>query len=196
MPARKPVSLQSRHATKDERANRVAAEGSMRSDQALPSSPPARLNGNEVAMATWRRLMREYSKVEAVIISRLDLDLLIDYCVVTSQLEEVDKMRKVAYQVWLDFAEKRQALEEDGSTDEKVKMAIKVSNAFKTLVALDARADTKRKTLLTMRQSLYLTPRARAGSAPKEKEVPLPVDPFEEFLDTIPTFGKAAGDAR
>lgn len=168
----------------------------MRSEQTLSINPPKRLKGNAVAMAAWRRLIREYGKVEAVIVSRLDVDLLIDYCVITSQLDEVDKMRKVAFQVWQDFAEARQDLDDGGSGEEKLAMAIKVTNAFKTLVALDARSDTKRKTLLSMRQSLYLTPRARAGTAPKEKEKPAPVDPFEEFLDRVPSYGKAAGDGR
>lgn len=187
MPARKPLDLQTRHATKSERANRAEAEESMRSEVKLPANPPSQLKHNKVAMATWRRMIREYGRVEAEIVSRLDMDLLIDYCITTAQISEIDVMRDVAHDVWLALAGRYSELKKNKETDEAVEMALKVSGAFDKLIKLDARADQKRKLLVTMRQSLYLTPRARAGTAPKEKPPAAPEDPFEEFLNKVPT---------
>lgn len=191
MPTRKPLDLHTRHATLAEKADRAEAEQSMRSDRPLSEYPPARLKDDDVAKATWRRMIREYGRVEAQIISRLDMDLLIDYCLGTSQLQEIDKMRNVAYAVWLDLAGEHERLKKvKADSMFIVAMALKVSGAFETITKLDARADQKRKMLLQMRQSLYLTPRARAGVAPGDKEKEVPKDPFEEALNKMTSPGR------
>ncbi len=149
----------------------------------LPTEEPAQLKGHKLAAATWRRLMREYGSIEGTIVTRLDLDMLIDYCMLYEQLTELDHMRKVAYEVWLQFSEKRQELANEEKGDEALEMAIKIAGAFETVVKLDGRADRKRDLLLKLRQSLYLTPRARAGTAPPEKPPEEPKDPLAQLLD-------------
>jgi hypothetical protein len=48
---------------------------------------------------------------------------------------------------------------------------------------MDARLDGKRKLLHSIAQSLYLTPRSRAGVAPPEKEPEKPKSEMDELLD-------------
>lgn len=50
---------------------------------------------------------------------------------------------------------------------------------------LDARADRKRALLLQWRQSLYLTPRARAGAVAARKQPEQPVDELERLLNEV-----------
>lgn len=187
MPAKKPVDLQTRHATKSEKLDRVESEESMRSERPVPKDPPAQLKKNPIAMATWRRLIREYSRVEAVIVSRLDIDLLIDYCVLTSQLDEIDRLRSTAIEVWTMLNKQRVECIEKAQMDQALSLADKISKLFETILKLDGRTDRKRDMLVKIRQSMYMTPRARAGTAPKVKATPPPEDPFETYLDEVST---------
>lgn len=186
MPARKPSSLIERHETTAEKADRDAQETAMRPKGELPKAAPARLKNHAVAAETWRRLMRMWGEVEGEIATKLDYDLLIDYCLLVEQLGELDTMRKKAYEAWLDLAEANKRLKAEGEDreDDAAAMAIEVVGAFDAIVKLDGRADRKRDMLFKLRQSLYLTPRSRAGVAPKKKEQELP-DEFERFLDGV-----------
>lgn len=47
---------------------------------------------------------------------------------------------------------------------------------------MDARMDGKRKLVFALAQSLYLTPRSRAGVAPTEKEPEEPKSEMEKML--------------
>ncbi len=182
MPARKPQSLNRRHDTNADKARRAAREASVRPRRGLPSAPPAQLAGHRVAGATWRRLVREYSELDAEIVTRLDIDLLVDYCLLMEQVTELDHMRRVAYQLWLELSGKHDELVKEDRRDAAVELAVSVVGAFDVVCKLDARADVKRKVLMTWRQSLYLTPRARAGVAPRPKAAPEPEDDLERLL--------------
>lgn len=151
----------------------------------LPQGTPARLKKHKAAAVAWRRLMRIYGELDAEIVSRLDEDLLIDYCILMEQVAELDIMRKTAYQIWLELSKKHQDLMTAEDFDEAVVYAIKVVDAFNAIVKLDARADQKRKTLHQWRQSLYLTPRSRAGVAPAPKEEEIPPDDMELLLGDV-----------
>ena len=169
MPARKPKALITRHETAAEQREREARESAMQPEKGLPMSAPARLAGHAVAEATWRRLMRTFDEIEGVIVTRLDMDLLIDYCMVTEQLAEMDMMRTTIVVAW-------KKAEDVGDTDKLLELLDAASK-------LDARIDRKRALLFQMRQSLYLTPRARAGVAPAKKEDPEPPDELEQLLN-------------
>lgn len=147
-------------------------------------SAPARLKDHAVASETWRRLMREWSSLEGEVVTRLDFDLLIDYCLLVEQLGELDTMRKKAYDVWLGLSKAHEKLGAEGEEkeDDAVAMGLEVVGAFEAVIKLDARGERKRAHLQKLRESLYLTPRSRAGAVPKKKDVELP-DEFEEFLD-------------
>jgi phage terminase small subunit len=195
MPARKPAGLIRRAETKEKKAQRAEGEESLRPRRELPLSAPARLDGHTIAASAWRRIMRSYSELEAEVVTRLDLDLLLDYCILLEQLTELDTMRKKSYLAWLDISEAHTQAKGEGRHDDAVLLAIKVVGAFDAVVKLDGRADRKRDLLLKWRQSLYLTPRARAGATPAKKEPEPEKDDLELLLDEFAGYVNQ-GDAK
>lgn len=191
MPAKKPQGLHTRHSTKSEKEQRTAEEELLRSKRRLPQEP-ARLEGHARASAVWRRLLKEFDGLEAEIITRLDMDLLLDYCILAEQVEELDELRSAAYATWGVFM---RAFEEVKGLDplEASKQAGKVADAFEHIIKIDGRADRKRSLLLQLRQSMYLTPRARAGAAPKSKEPEEEPDDFEKILNGVNEFIQSGG---
>jgi hypothetical protein len=183
MPAKKPASLIKRHETAAERQTRAKNEAALRPGRGLPVSAPAVLKGHAVAVRTWRAALRMYSDLEGEIVTRLDFDQLVDYCMLVQHLSEIDHMREMAYQAWLELAKEHDRLLEVELVDEAVLMAIKVVGAFDAITRLDTRAERKRALLKQYRESLYLTPRSRAGTAPDKKAPPEPTDEFEQLLD-------------
>ena len=194
MPARKPKSLIVRHETAAEKSDRAEHESEMRPDKSLPLTAPARLQKHETASAIWRRLMRLYSDLDGEIVTRLDMDLLVDYCILMEQVTELDMMRKTAYIAWLQLAKKHEELSKNKKSDEALEIALKVVGAFDAIIKLDSRADRKRALLHQWRQSLYLTPRARAGVAPSKKDPEPPPDPMETLLNEVTEFMNGKGD--
>jgi len=183
MPARKPSDLIERHETAAEIAQRAERDAALHPRRSLPSGSPAQLRGHTEAQAIWRRVMRIYGELEAEIVTRLDLDLLVDYCILGEQVSELDKMRRSAYEVW-ELAS--QAFDEfEGPLDERIKSGLTVQSTMTDAVKLDGRVDRKRALLLQWRQSLYLTPRSRSGTPPKPKEQEQPKDDLEKLLDDV-----------
>jgi hypothetical protein len=199
MPARKPSGLNRNHDTAENKAKRAENEASLTPQRGLPIDAPSRLKEHEVASAAWRRIMRMYNELEAEIVTRLDLDLLIDYCLLTEQVQEMDRMRKVVYQLWLELGQRHDKVKTESEhtedpdaaealEEEAILLASKVLDAFEAVVRLDGRVDRKRSLMLQWRQSLYLTPRARAATAPTKKEREVPPDELENLLNDVSEF--------
>ena len=165
----------------------------MRPERGLPMSPPARLRGHKVASAAWRRMMRMYAELEGEIVTRLDSGLLIDYCLLIEQVFELDQMRQAAYQAWTMLGSEYDKLLQSGQLEEAISLVGKMTSASEVLIKLDSRVDRKRDLVFKFRQSLYLTPRARAGVAPAKKEQEEPKDPLEMLLDDVTTFVNGPG---
>lgn len=185
-----------------------------------------------MASEAWRRLMRLYGELEAEIVTRLDMDLIVDYCLVLEQTAEIDRMRKATYQIWLELGEahdktKRKALQADEEAaqaeraaqdaisqeaanearelavskaaaaerleEKAIRLASQCVDAFEAVIKLDGRVDRKRALLYQMRQGMYLTPRARAGTAPAKKEAEPEKDPLEQLLDNVTDFVNGDG---
>jgi len=190
MPARKPASLIERHDTADEKAARVASESAMTPKARLPESVPVALSNNPIASREWRRLMRMYNSIDADIVSRLDMGMLQDYCMLLEQMFELDELRKAAVDGWrvaqkiLDVIQKRIEDNPEGEIDIKAfaKAQESVNWAYDKIIKVDGRVDRKRALLLQLRQSLYLTPRSRAGVAPAEKPKEEPEDDMTRLL--------------
>ena len=93
MPARKPAGLRNRAETKAETAARIANEAALEPERGLSVQAPARLKDHPVAQAAWRRLMRMYGELQATVVTRMDQDLLVDYCMLMEQVVERDNAR-------------------------------------------------------------------------------------------------------
>jgi phage terminase small subunit len=78
----------------------------MKPERGLPMAAPARLKGHDLASEAWRRMMRMYTELESEIVTRLDQELLINYCMLVEQLGEIDLMRKTTYKMWLEIGVK------------------------------------------------------------------------------------------
>jgi hypothetical protein len=196
MPARKPAGLNRRHDTAEDKGKRAENEASLTPQRGLPMAAPKRLKGHEIASAAWRQAMRMYGELEAEIVTRLDLDQLVDYCLLTEQVQEMDRMRKVVYGIWLELGKRHEDVKQeaehtkdpeaaDALEEQAILLASKVIDAFEAVVKLDSRVDRKRALMLNWRQSLYLTPRARAATAPSKKEKEAPPDELETLLDDV-----------
>jgi len=129
--------------------------------------------------------MRVYGEIEGEIVTRLDMDLLVDYCILMEQIGEMDGMRCTAHKLYMALQEMFELARDNGDSERIENLATKINYSFDAIVKLDARADRKRALLLQHRQSLYLTPRARAGAAPAKKEQESPADEFEQMLNEI-----------
>lgn len=194
MAPRKPQSLITRHETAAEKAERARRESLTRPAKALPVQAPALLDGHEVAQAAWRRTLREFAAIDGEIVTRLDMGLLVDYCLALEQLAEVDVMRKTAFRVYEQVTALYDNFMTRGQDEQAANLIPKITLAFDSTVKLDGRADRKRDLIFRMRQNMYLTPRARAGVAPKAKEEPTPADEFEQMLNEI-NQGRTGGQA-
>ena len=194
MPARKPQALINSHETKAQTAAREHRESLTRPAKALPLQAPALLDGHDVAQAAWRRTLREFAAIDGEIVTRLDMGLLVDYCLAMEQLAEVDVMRKTAFRIYEQISAMYDNLMTRGQEEKAANLIPEISLALTSSVKMDTRADRKRDLIFRMRQNMYLTPRARAGVAPKAKETPTPVDEFEQMLNEI-NQGRTGGQA-
>jgi len=190
MPARKPSALIERHETADEKAARVASETAMTPKKKLSESVPAALSNNQIAAREWRKLIRLYNSIDADIVSKLDMGMLLDYCMLVEQMVELDELRKAAVDGWraaqrvLEAIQRRINENPDADIDLKgfAKAQEAVNWAYDKIIKVDGRVDRKRALLLQLRQSLYLTPRSRAGVAPADKPKEEPEDEMTMLL--------------
>lgn len=185
MPAKKLASLMSQHDAKSARATRADAEAAYHPKNPLLLNPPARLKGYQGAGALWRQTIEMYRSLEVTIVSALDQDMLVDYCILGVQLVEMDGMRASAQKSFRTARALLERYSERKDVDPKllIKWQDSVNWAEGVIVKIDARVDRKRALLHTLRQSLYMTPRSRAGVAPPEKPPEKPKTEMEKFLD-------------
>jgi hypothetical protein len=171
MPARKPKSLITRHDVAADLADRVRAETALTPQTKLPVRPPASMRGHEPARKHWTRLIGLYAEVDGVIATAFDQDLLIKYCLILEECDWLSGIRKQIEKAYTTANKLLTKLKPDPENMEKYYLALSQVNALLTrLQGFDARLDGKRKLALALEQSLYLTPRSRAGVAPPEKE--------------------------
>ncbi len=183
MPAKKPQSLKNRHDAKDDIEARTESEKALTPTTPLTVDPPAALKGHKVASAEWTKLIQLYQELDATVVTKLDERMLITYCKLIE--EELNLEKKVAdldeaQQNMLAKAEKVQQNEKNFKT--WVNMWGQVNGLTANFKGMDARLDGKRKHRLSLEQSLYLTPRSRAGVEPEKKKPEKPDDPMEKIL--------------
>jgi phage terminase small subunit len=183
MPKAKPSSLSRSHNTKAEREARTAAEESMIPKTLLTSKPPAELNGHKVASQVWKRLIKLYDETEGTIITSFDSDVLVKYCLAEEELVELSALRRVIFQMWDKHLKILNTINPKADQLKDYFNALAQANALlQRFQGMDARLDGKRKLIYALAQSLYLTPRSRAGVAPTEKEPDEPGGEIEKYI--------------
>jgi len=179
MPAPKPQDLNVRHDTLDDRDARDAGESAFVPSTELTVRVPVSLYGHEYAKKVWRRLIEIYQDLDAKIVSKLDEDMLVDYCLVMEELIGLDRLRDLSMVV---LEKLRARADEIADPDSLYKIIKETNTLLREIKSVDARSDRKRTLLHKLRQSLYLTPRSRAGVNPEAK-APEDDDPMSELLD-------------
>jgi phage terminase small subunit len=184
MPAKKAQALNKRHSTKEEKEARVEAEKSLTPKSQLTLKPPAALSGHAHASAMWKWLLGLYGEIEGQIVTTLDRDILIEYCLLDEEIVELEKLR---VDIRKDYESMRKTAQHVKITPDNVKDVVSLwqqVNAIGTrFQGMDARLDGKRKHRLSLSQSLYLNPRSRAGVAPTTKEPEAPEDPMAKLVN-------------
>jgi len=177
----KPSSLVVRAESAADRAVRLAREKAATPAKPLPKTPPAALKGHKTAARAWRYLMARYGEIEGVIVTGFDQQLVVNYCLGLEQYAEIQTMRAAAYRLWLELSEAQNA----AGPEDKISLAIKTVYSFDMILKLDARLDRKADLLHKFSQSIYLTPRSRAGVAPNSKHDEPEPDALEQLLDNL-----------
>lgn len=184
MPARKPSSLRNRHDTKAERAESRAAEEAMQPVTQLTVQPPALLRGHKQAAATWKELIGLYAEAEGTIVTAFDGYLLAKYCLLEEEVVALEALRDSVLDEYETISKQLTKLKPKAENYKEYGNMLDQKIALLTRYqGFDARLDGKRKFLVDMAQQLYLTPRSRAGVAPKEKEKPIPKTGMAALLD-------------
>ena len=179
MPKSKPATLNTRHDTKEEAQARAAAEAALTPKTELSLKPPTVLNGHKVAKETWARVVGLYNEIDGKIATAFDEDGLVKYCLLEEEVIEMAIMRDDIKKDWKSNRTKANLLK-DPILKAKT---FEIVNALLTRYqGMDARLDGKRKLLHTLAQSLYLTPRSRAGVEPPTKEPDVPKSEMEGLL--------------
>lgn len=149
----------------------------------LTRKAPERLRGHAPAQATWKRIVGLYLELDGTIATAFDVDLLTKYCLLTEEVVELEKLRA---EMKRDYDEQRKAAKKIKPNADNLKDYLAlwtIVNALGTkFQGMDARLDGKRKLMHSLEQSLYLTPRSRAGVAPQAKE---PEDAPSEMDDVL-----------
>jgi phage terminase small subunit len=183
MPARKPSSLNNSHDSKQNRGTRDAAESALNPKTLLTIKPPAALTGHKLASDTWQRIVGLYFETKGTIITAFDQALLIKYCLAEEELIELFKMRSEIKKTWEIHLKWLNNFKPKGEEIKDYLGALQQANALlQRFQGMDARLDGKRKLIFALEQSLYLTPRSRAGVAPPEKEPEEPESEMDKLL--------------
>ena len=150
----------------------------------LTAAVPVRLRGraHTLAAAVWKRTVSLYLELEGDIVTAFDYDLLVKYCLLEEEMVELEVMRGQIKIDWETNAKAAKKIKPNTDTlKDWVQMWNVVNGLFQRFQGIDARLDGKRKLLHILAQSLYLTPRSRAGVAPAEKEV----EPEGDDMDAL-----------
>lgn len=181
MPARKPLTLITRDETLDAKRRRRDAESAMTPRTTLTLKPPPALKGHKPAADVWRRVVGLYAEVDGTIVTSFDHDLLIKYCLLEEECDWLAGIRK-SIEKQYDGANVKLAKAKPDNIDAYYKALGQLNALLTRLQGFDARLDGKRKLLHSLAQSLYLTPRSRAGVAPPTKEPETPKSEMESLL--------------
>src|SRR5690606_13448911 len=98
-------------------------------------------------------------------------------CLAEEELDELYKLRADIKKLWDQHAKLLAKTKPKAEDLKDYYNALGQANALlQRFQGMDARLDGKRKMVFALAQSLYLTPRSRAGVAPPEKPAEEPLD--------------------
>ena len=173
MPARKPDALLVSKVSKENKKKRKESEKLMKPSFPINQSVPAILRGKKIAEETWIKTISLYDSAKGELVTAFDENILTTFCLLEEQIrwldiqaENIKKSIDVVEKIIL----KKPAPKSEKSVIKEYYNLVKQYNyLISRLQGIDARCDGKRKLLHQISQSLYLTPRSRAGVSPTIK---------------------------
>lgn len=188
MPAKKPsVLIMTAKDSKEKIQLRENSEAAMRPREPLELDPPARLKTHKNASEIWKRTIALYVSVAGEIVTAFDRDLLIKYCLIEEELIWLEDRRQKVDEECISLEKMTKKRPGSNDSDEKWKAYLGLLKQYSAVLArvqgYDARIDGKRKLSHQIAQSLYLTPRSRAGVTPPEKEAAPVKNQMARLLD-------------
>lgn len=155
--------------------------------RSLRKLPPRALEGHKTAVAVWNRLRRLYDKTDADLATPFDEDLLTIYCLAMEeafdQLPDMKKSALISYHTLETVVDELSKPGKDVDFDTLMDVTKAMTQLLKEIKGIDARLDVKRSHIHKMMQSLYLTPRTRAGVAPPNKSPEEDLSEMDKLLD-------------
>jgi len=157
----------------------------------LTLKAPNALAKKKIAIETWHEIISLQNETQAAkdgtpIITSFDKRILIKYCLAEDECDWLLTKIKDTEEEAASISKTLKRLKPTKSDDGGWKLYLNLLKQYNALnsrvVGLDARLDGKRKMLHSLAQSLYLTPRSRAGVAPAEKEQEDTGDPMAAVL--------------
>lgn len=105
--------------------------------------------------------------MEADLVSSLDFDLLLDYCMMTEYANDLDRLYSVSIKTLAKLERKAKSGKASAES-----VAGSIGYISESIVGINARAERQRMALQKLREALYLSPKARAGFIPAKKPAP------------------------
>jgi len=189
MPARKHSSQQKGHDLNDEKRTRDDAARAVTPRTVLEIKPHAALKNHKIAAGVWTEILTLQAETKAAedgtpIITSFDKDLLIKYCLLEEECIWLEGIRADIEDDYLSVRSKLRRVKPKGNALKDYYNVLGQVNALLArLQGMDARLDGKRKLLHSLAQSVYLTPRSRAGVAPEGREPQKPKNKLTAMLD-------------
>lgn len=180
MPAKKHKALSSRHDAAADRETRIAAESALAPE--LSGRVPPELFNRPTAQKVWKRVISMWSNVEGgdQIITGFDQDLLTIYCLALDEAYvELPRLKTEAWDAYRLLKNKLKTVDDEKALLEITRQMVAM---LKEIKGIDSRLDVKRSHLHKYLQSLYMTPRSRAGVAPPEKAPEEPESELERIM--------------
>lgn len=183
MPARKSILLNRMNLASAQRKKRAEGEAALSPREQLPTQPPAELKGHKIAAAEWKARMRDYRSIDGELVTHFDRTLLLRYCLAVEDFYWLFDLRTGILKSYELANNKLSRLRNTEDLDSYFKLLAQVTTLLARLQGFDARLDGKSKLIHALEQSLYLSPRSRAGAVPPEMPEPKPPDDMETLLD-------------
>src|SRR5260221_717802 len=169
MAASKPTSLNKRSEAKDIIAAKRDTEIANMPKTHISCKPPLSLRINQIASAVWERIISLQNETQTAqngspIITAFDEDLLMDYCKMISEAEELQENRQDLREAVKTLTKAANKLKiKDNGYEYFLEVWAQVNKLNSNFRGMDARLDTKRAHIKKAAESLYLKPRSRAG---------------------------------
>jgi hypothetical protein len=144
----KPVLLSKEYKDHNRQKRKIAGEESFKTDLPLPKNPPVQLDGMMAGQRAWRSLMRAHSKLPAELLSVLDKQFLINYCVAVQLHHDAVGLVEEMNQRFSDGT---------GTLDDVLRARVELRMVLRLM--------------LDYSKQLFANPRSRGGTNPPTKEL-------------------------